>query len=62
MYFWNIKGLKADIKADKLSEKDRFRYVFIYIALGTRDGIVTPMAFQIPGRLSNQSVSASSFF
>jgi len=35
MYFLNIKDLKADIKADKLSEKDRFRYVFIYIALGT---------------------------
>ena len=34
MYFWKIEQLKEDIKSNRLSEKDRFIYTFIYIALG----------------------------
>ncbi len=33
MYFLNIKKLKEEIKGNKLSEKDRFYYVFVYLLL-----------------------------
>ncbi|NAZ94490.1 hypothetical protein [Vibrio toranzoniae] len=31
MYFWNIESLKSDIVAERLAEKDRFKYALIYI-------------------------------
>ncbi|ENK2025278.1 hypothetical protein [Vibrio sp. 1580] len=31
MYFWNIESLKRDIVAERLTEKDRFKYALIYI-------------------------------
>ena len=34
MYFWRIEKLKEDIRANQLSEKDRFIYAFIYVVLG----------------------------
>lgn len=33
MYFWKIESLKEDIKANEFTEKDRFIYAFIYVAL-----------------------------
>lgn len=33
MYIWKIEKLKKQIKNDKLTEKDRFIYVFIYVVL-----------------------------
>ncbi len=35
MYFWNIKGLKDDIKCSRFGERERFIYAFIYIVLMT---------------------------
>jgi uncharacterized membrane-anchored protein YitT (DUF2179 family) len=32
MYFWNIEKLKEDIRADRVTEKDRFIYALIYLA------------------------------
>ncbi len=34
MYFWKIDKLKEEIKAGKLTEKDRFLYALIYIVFG----------------------------
>ena len=34
MYFWKIDKLKEDIKAGRLTEKNRFLYALIYIVLG----------------------------
>ncbi len=33
MYFWNIEALKKDIVKDRLTEKERFVYVLIYLVL-----------------------------
>jgi uncharacterized membrane-anchored protein YitT (DUF2179 family) len=33
MYFWRIEKLKEDIRANRLTEKDRFIYALIYIAV-----------------------------
>ena len=35
MYFWKIESLKKDIKENKLTEKDKFIYLFISIILST---------------------------
>ena len=34
MYFWKIDRLKEDHKSEAFTEKDRFIYAFIYIAIG----------------------------
>jgi hypothetical protein len=33
MYFWNIESLKSDIRNNNLTEKDRFKYAFVYIVI-----------------------------
>lgn len=33
MYFWKIEELKNEIRANRLSERGRFAYAFIYLAL-----------------------------
>lgn len=33
MYFWNIRNIKEEIREEKLSEKDKFIYLFIYLVL-----------------------------
>lgn len=35
MYFWDVQSLKNDIRANKLSEKDKFLYMFLSIAFVT---------------------------
>ncbi|TOC20077.1 hypothetical protein CGJ90_22275 [Vibrio parahaemolyticus] len=35
MYFWDVQSLKNDIRANKLSEKDKFLYMFSSIAFVT---------------------------
>ncbi len=34
MYFWNVNKLKRDIKANMLSERDKFWYLFVYLIAG----------------------------
>jgi hypothetical protein len=45
MYFWRIEKLKEDIRANRLSEKDRFIYALIYFVLGA---IVMELAMLMP--------------
>ncbi len=40
MYIWNIEGLKKDIKVGRLTEKDRFIYMFLTF-------IFTSLCFEI---------------
>ncbi len=40
MYFWNIESLKSDIKNNNLTEKERFKYAFVYI-------VVTAIAMEL---------------
>ncbi len=45
MYFWNIEKLKADIRVDQLTEKDRFIYALIYFVLAA---VLTEVMMLIP--------------
>ncbi|HFQ4946496.1 TPA: hypothetical protein ACGUVO_004584 [Vibrio vulnificus] len=46
MYIWNIEGLKKDIKVGRLTEKDRFIYMFltsIFTVLGFEFALRMPV-------------------
>ncbi|MCR9423848.1 hypothetical protein [Vibrio sp. RM-69-4] len=46
MYIWNIEGLKKDIKVERLTEKDRFIYMFltsIFTVLGFEFALRMPV-------------------
>ncbi|HAS6350274.1 TPA: hypothetical protein I7241_20355 [Vibrio vulnificus] len=44
MYIWNIEGLKKDIKVGRLTEKDRFIYMFL-------TSIFTVLGFELALRM-----------
>ncbi|EHZ2848905.1 hypothetical protein V9657_004641 [Vibrio vulnificus] len=48
MYIWNIEGLKKDIKVGRLTEKDRFIYMFLTF-------IFTSLCFEIALRTPVES-------
>lgn len=52
MYIWDIDSLKNDIKLKKLSELDKFIYMFINLILIT----------YIPILFDNETIETSSFF